>query len=138
MTVPIKRRSPADQIRYCVDRLNEIHAQSSSEQTALIASRHLLAVLAQQLDAMPATRQKTEDAAVRTVQGWMAMDVHLALGLPFDHAATHQGHDSWADWWAVLCAQVRTLEAFAAPPPERAYCCGNPEDHAHPEEALDA
>lgn len=47
--------------------------------------------------------------AVRGVQAWMALDLHTALGLPFDPAAEHQGRDSWADWWADLCAQVRNI-----------------------------
>jgi hypothetical protein len=47
--------------------------------------------------------------AVRGVQGWLALDLHTALGKPIDHTAEHQGHDSWADWWAQLCAEVRAL-----------------------------
>lgn len=49
-----------------------------------------------------------ESTEARVVQGWMALDLHLALGLPVDHTSAHQGHSSWADWWAELCATVRT------------------------------
>jgi hypothetical protein len=54
-----------------------------------------------------AAAESTEQAAITTVQGWMALDLHSALGLPVDPAATNQGHESWADWWAELCGGVR-------------------------------
>jgi hypothetical protein len=43
----------------------------------------------------------------------MAMDLHVALDLPADYAGAveHQGHGSWADWWAELCGTVRTRRA---------------------------
>ncbi|MET9729726.1 hypothetical protein ABZZ79_03365 [Streptomyces sp. NPDC006458] len=51
--------------------------------------------------------QLTREAEIRGVQGWMAMDLHQALGLPVDEQADHQGHPWWADWWADLCGRVR-------------------------------
>lgn len=56
------------------------------------------------------------DQAVRAVQAWMALDLHVALGLPTDYTGTveHQGHPSWADWWAELCGTVRTQRAELA------------------------
>jgi hypothetical protein len=50
---------------------------------------------------------ETEQAAISGVQAWMALDLHMALGLPVDPTATNQGHASWADWWAELCGSVR-------------------------------
>jgi hypothetical protein len=66
-------------------------------------------------DAIVAALQAETDQAVRAVQGWMALDLHMALGKPVDHSATavHQGHDSWADWWAGLCAEVRNRPSLA-------------------------
>lgn len=55
-------------------------------------------------------RQPTTDAtarAVRGAQGFMALDLHRALGQPNDPKAQHQGHASWADWWAQLLSDVR-------------------------------
>jgi len=54
-----------------------------------------------------AATEATEKAAITTVQGWMALDLHSALGLSVDPEATVQGHESWADWWAELCGSVR-------------------------------
>lgn len=47
----------------------------------------------------------------RPIQGWMALDLHQALGLPVDHRAeaVHQGHPSWAAWWTDLLTRVRRL-----------------------------
>lgn len=64
-------------------------------------------------------RQAWENAAaetVRGVQGWMALDIHVALGKPTDYAADarNQGHKSWGDWWAQLVNDVRPPE-----PPRR-------------------
>lgn len=63
-------------------------------------------------------RTSRVDQAVCGVQAWMALDLHMALGRPIDHSADvqHQGHDSWADWWADLCAQVRQLAKDADAP----------------------
>jgi hypothetical protein len=33
---------------------------------------------------------------------------------PVDHSTAHQGHGSWADWWADLCAEVRAQRPVAA------------------------
>jgi len=87
--------------------------------------------------------------AVRAVQGWMALDLHMALGKPVDHSAstTHQGNDSWADWWASLCAEVRTRQALDGPPDrstaaaiDETYCyeppkcqCGHGAEYHGPE-----
>jgi hypothetical protein len=62
-----------------------------------------------------AATSRSADEAVRGVQGWMALDLHTALGRPVDHAATNQGHDSWGDWWAQLCADVRAVRQPEAP-----------------------
>lgn len=121
MTVPIKRRSPADQIRYCVDRLNEIHAQSSSEQTALIASRHLLATLAEQLDAT-VTEPESE---LSTGAAFLVNAIENAYMSDLQAAFAHLG---WPLRFELVEADDR---------PQRAYCCGNPEDHTHPEEEAD-
>lgn len=48
----------------------------------------------------------TPDQEIRGVQGSMALDLHQALGLAVDPQAEHQGHASWADWWADLCSRV--------------------------------
>lgn len=48
----------------------------------------------------------TPEQEVRGVQGWMALDLHRALGLAVDDQAKHQGHRNWGDWWATLCAHV--------------------------------
>lgn len=51
----------------------------------------------------------TPNDAVQGVQQWMALDLHMALGRPIDMRSEvrNQGFDSWADWWADLCAAVR-------------------------------
>ncbi|MER7815629.1 hypothetical protein [Streptomyces sp. NPDC096153] len=56
------------------------------------------------------SRTSRVDQAVRRVQTWMALDLHMALGRPVDHGVNveHQGFRSWADWWAELLADVRT------------------------------
>lgn len=56
------------------------------------------------------------DQAVRGVQAWMALDLHLALGRDADMSADvqHQGHPSWADWWAVLIHQVKQMRTTPA------------------------
>ncbi|MGW5509924.1 hypothetical protein ACWEV9_19435 [Streptomyces albogriseolus] len=67
--------------------------------------------------------QLTREEAIRGVQGWMALDVHRALGLPVDEQSTHQGYRSWSDWWATLCGHIsqrtlatrRHLEDLAVP-----------------------
>lgn len=53
------------------------------------------------------------DQAVRGVQGWMAQDLHMALGLPLDESADalHQSHPSWGAWWAHLLDNVRGAPA---------------------------
>ncbi|MEU2780567.1 hypothetical protein [Streptomyces sp. NPDC007110] len=68
-------------------------------------------------------RQLTQEEEIRGVQGWMALDVHRALGLPVDDQSEHQGHRSWSDWWATLCGHIsqrtlatrRHLEDLAVP-----------------------
>lgn len=50
--------------------------------------------------------QLTPEQEVRGVQGWMALDLHRALGLAVDDQDEHQGHRNWGDWWATLCAHV--------------------------------
>ncbi|MGN7139046.1 hypothetical protein [Streptomyces pseudogriseolus] len=68
-------------------------------------------------------RQLTREEEIRGVQGWMALDVHRALGLPVDEQSDHQGHRSWSDWWATLCGHIsqrtlatrRHLEDLAVP-----------------------
>ncbi|MEO3978819.1 hypothetical protein [Streptomyces sp. CAU 1734] len=68
---------------------------------------------------------------IRGVQGWMALDLHRALGRPDDRATDHQGHGSWADWWADLIAGVRT--ATPAGRCGRALSTGQPcPDHPEP------
>ncbi len=59
-------------------------------------------------------RQLSREEEIRGVQGWMALDVHRALGLPVDDHSTHQGFPSWADWWADLCNHItqRTRAAY--------------------------
>ncbi len=67
--------------------------------------------------------QLTREEEIRGVQGWMALDVHRALGLPVDEQSTHQGYRSWSDWWATLCGHIsqrtlatrRHLEDLAVP-----------------------
>lgn len=54
-----------------------------------------------------APQSEAIDAAVRNVQGWMALDLHMALGHTFDPKAEHQGYRSWGDWWAELCGEAR-------------------------------
>ena len=54
-----------------------------------------------------ADRQRSSEEEIRGVQGWMALDLHQALGLKVDDRAEHQGHRSWANWWADLCGRVR-------------------------------
>jgi hypothetical protein len=39
----------------------------------------------------------------------MALDLHMALGLPCDPTAPSQGRASWGDWWAELCGKAREL-----------------------------
>jgi hypothetical protein len=56
----------------------------------------------EELDAQLSTEQQ-----IRGVQAWMALDLHTALGRAVDDKAKHQGHSTWADWWADLCATVR-------------------------------
>ncbi|MGW6459112.1 hypothetical protein ACWF94_24850 [Streptomyces sp. NPDC055078] len=46
---------------------------------------------------------------VHGVQAWMALDLHTALRRSIDNQAEHQGHASWADWWAELLADVRRM-----------------------------
>lgn len=58
--------------------------------------------------------QPSADQHVRAVQGWMALDLHTALGHKADPSTEHQGHRSWGDWWAVLLGEVRGLVAEAA------------------------
>lgn len=58
-------------------------------------------------DAWEATATNAALHAERAVQGWMALDIHTALGMDVDHTDDHQGYGSWADWWAELCAAVR-------------------------------
>lgn len=65
-------------------------------------------------NAWEAAATSSTKAAERTVQGWMALDLHTALGLPVNHTADHQGYDTWADWWAHLCAAVRTNTTHTA------------------------
>ncbi|MET8818496.1 hypothetical protein [Streptomyces rochei] len=83
----------------------------------------------------------SHDEEIRGVQGWMALDVHRALGLPVDDETTHQGFPSWADWWADLCNHIaqRTRAAY-----QRAQELAVPDSltfhnarqwHVHPEAA---
>ena len=62
-------------------------------------------------DVVMAVVQPEIDCQVRAVQGWMALDLHMALGLQVDFRGDveHQGYRSWADWWAELCGKVRNL-----------------------------
>ncbi|WP_435218372.1 hypothetical protein [Streptomyces sp. bgisy034] len=91
------------------------------------------AYLAGTLPARPAVaetdRQPTREEEVRGVQAWMAMDLHQALGLAVDEQATHQGHGSWADWWADLCGSVRQ-RTYAQQAHTRALIEGPSADHA--------
>jgi hypothetical protein len=66
--------------------------------------------------------------ALREVQGWMALDLHQALGHPVNPTATNQGHPSWGDWWASLVADVRRT----APPAARPGTCGHRSAEGHP------
>lgn len=50
----------------------------------------------------------TAEEQVRAVQVWMALDLHCALGYPTSDLP-YQGFESWADWWADLCGDVRVL-----------------------------
>ncbi|MFF9269119.1 hypothetical protein [Streptomyces rochei] len=58
-------------------------------------------------------KQLSREDEIRGVQRWMALDLHQALGLPVDGQAEHQGHSSWADWWADLCGHVAQRTAAA-------------------------
>lgn len=63
---------------------------------------------------------RAQQAAIRTTQHAMALDLHQALHQSLDPHADHQGHLSFADWWAHLLGQVRTTHTSAeAPPPPR-------------------
>lgn len=46
---------------------------------------------------------------VRAVQGWMALDLWCALGLPSERFETHINLHGWADTWATLLAEVRAV-----------------------------
>jgi hypothetical protein len=74
---------------------------------AAIGQAYLNGTLPAQPPAPDTDVQPTREEEIRGVQGWMAMDLHQALGLPVDEQADHQGHRSWADWWAYLCHCVR-------------------------------
>ncbi|MFR9794279.1 hypothetical protein ACL07V_37595 [Streptomyces sp. MB22_4] len=88
-------------------------------------------------EADPTERELTADEQVRGVQGWMALDLHQALGRPTDHSAdsAYQGHRSWADWWADLLAAVRNAQMIRryrgeTPHAERCTRCTHPKrDH---------
>lgn len=69
------------------------------------------------------------DREIRGVQAWMANDVHQALGLDVDPRphVPHQGHTTWADWWANLCGHVRALSDPDGTTPEPP-----PGDPSHP------
>jgi hypothetical protein len=64
----------------------------------------------------------TAEQQVRGVQAWMALDLHMALGFPVDHSADahHQGHKTWADWWAFLLHHVRTARVLPKAPADPA------------------
>lgn len=51
----------------------------------------------------------TPEEQVLAVQVWMALDLHSALGYAFNPELPYQGFESWADWWADLCGDVRVL-----------------------------
>ncbi|WP_328439339.1 hypothetical protein OHA71_23665 [Streptomyces sp. NBC_00444] len=74
---------------------------------AAVGEAYLAGALPAQPAAADTDRQLTREEEIRGVQGWMAMDLHQALGLDVDEQATHQGHGSWADWWADLCGRAR-------------------------------
>jgi len=46
---------------------------------------------------------------VRAVQGWMALDIWCALGRDSEAFASYIDEHGWADTWAYLCEQVRSL-----------------------------
>ncbi|MEU9245834.1 hypothetical protein [Streptomyces sp. NPDC048385] len=78
---------------------------------------HQAGTLPPRMDTGDADRQLSRDEEIRGVQGWMAMDLHRALGLSVDDHSKYQGHASWADWWANLMAQInqrtRAIQAYA-------------------------
>ncbi len=82
-----------------------------------IGEAYIAGTLPPSTNADSADGQLSKEEEIRGVQGWMAMDLHRALGLTVRGQSTHQGHPSWADWWANLMAQVnqRTLaiQAYA-------------------------
>lgn len=62
------------------------------------------------------------DDASRATGMLMALDLHQALDLPFDHSIDHQGHPDHPTWWADLLSRVRTRTRSAptqshTPPP---------------------
>lgn len=78
---------------------------------AAVGRAYLNGTLPEQPSEEQATPSDTDqplsrEAEIRGVQGWMALDVHRALGLPVDDQADHQGHPSWPTWWSVLCGHI--------------------------------
>lgn len=67
--------------------------------------------------------------ALREVQGWMALDLHQALGRPVNPTASNQGHPTWGDWWASLVADVR--RATPAAGPAAPGTCGHRSSEGH-------
>lgn len=67
-----------------------------------------------ELPADEATDIVRADAA-RSAHHLAAIDLHQALGLPYDPTAEHQGHEDLETWWAHLVHQARTRTASELP-----------------------
>jgi hypothetical protein len=106
----------------------EIHDGGTAEKSMELMVQRLSAAIGQayldgKLPPQPPTtdgpaedvdRQLTREQEIRGVQGWMAMDIHQALGRDTNGGEPYQGHRSWSDWWAELCAEVRKLAPASA------------------------
>ncbi|MET9713735.1 hypothetical protein [Nocardiopsis alba] len=53
--------------------------------------------------------------ASRATSTLLALDLHQALGLPYDPTSDHQGHEDHPTWWADLLDQVRERTASERP-----------------------
>lgn len=58
--------------------------------------------------------------ASRTTSTLLALDLHQALGLPYDPNSDHQGHEDHPTWWSDLLGRVRERTARELPTTELA------------------
>ncbi|MEU6222265.1 hypothetical protein [Streptomyces sp. NPDC047042] len=76
--------------------------------SATIGQAYLDGQLPPQQPAADTDHQLSPEEESWGVQGWMALDLHQALGWSLN-GVEHQGRKSWSDWWAELLAEVRIL-----------------------------